>query len=543
GFLSLGNKVGGFTEKDIEHASALAELAAIGLRNWQMARELEQSEERYRMIFNHSPLGIAHFNQEGDIIDCNDQFEKIMGASYRTEPKFNMLKNLEDAKMLKAMRIGVSGEIGYYEGDYFSIRGQKLTPMRALFRSIRAEDGVSLGGVGIFEDITQIRAAEKTLLQSERVKAVAGLAGGVAHNFNNLLQIIMGNVELSLMDIAAGPSSNLEILLKQIRDTVKLGAETVRRLQTFAKIRQEYTKEDYKVFDISNVLGKALDESEPSWKSDSLAKIQDITVESDLEKGLLIRGREDEILEVLINLITNAAEACSNGGKIKLSCYSQGQNVVIEVADNGIGIAERDLKRIFDPFWTASKTNIGTGLGLALTHGIVTSHGGSIKVASKVGKGTTFTVTLPLVKGVEPDGEYMEQSVVPIGHAAKALVIDDMEPIVEMLAEVMSQVGYTVFTANSGAQALEIFKQNKINIIVCDLVMPGMDGWKVGKAIASTCAERGEPKTPFILLTGWGGQTLEDKLIRESGVDALLEKPIDMKKLFYTMARLITQKG
>ena len=128
------------------------------------------------------------------------------------------------------------------------------------------------------------------------------------------------------------------------------------------------------------------------------------------------------------------------------SCYSQGENVVVKVSDNGIGIADGDLKRLFDPFWTARKTNIGTGLGLALSRSIVIAHGGSIKAASKVGVGTTFTVTLPLVKGLGSDLEQPEQSA--IGFAMTVLVIDDMEPIVEMLAEVMTQMGHTVFTAN-----------------------------------------------------------------------------------------------
>jgi signal transduction histidine kinase len=304
-----------------------------------------------------------------------------------------MLESLDDPKMLAAIRASIAGETGYYEGDYLSAKGQKLTPMRGIFGSIKSADENFLGGVGIFEDITELKAAKTTRLQAERVKAVAGLAGGVAHNFNNLLQIIMGNVELSLMDIEAGRSSNLEVSLRQIKDTVRLGAETVRRIQTFAKVRQEDSQEDYKVFDISDAMSRALETSEPSWKGVSGKKGADIMVEQKLQKGLMIRGREDEILEVLINLITNAAEACPNGGEIRLSSYSQGENVVVKVSDNGIGIADGDLKRLFDPFWTARKTNIGAGLGLALSCSIVVAHGGSIKVASKVGAGTTFTVT------------------------------------------------------------------------------------------------------------------------------------------------------
>jgi CheY-like chemotaxis protein len=120
------------------------------------------------------------------------------------------------------------------------------------------------------------------------------------------------------------------------------------------------------------------------------------------------------------------------------------------------------------------------------------------------------------------------------------LTIDDMETIVEMLGEVMTQMGHRAFTATSGDEAMEIYRNNRIDVVVCDLVMPRMDGWQVGKAIKSICADRGIPKTPFVLLTGWGGQALEEDKIRESSVDALLEKPIDIKKLVDVMGRLVT---
>ncbi len=539
GFLGLGNKPRGFREVDQKLAEAFAEIAAIGLLKRQMARELEESEERYRMIFAHSPLGIIHYDSEGLIVDCNDKFEQMMGASYRDGTTFKMLEKVKDPKMLAALKASLAGQIGHYEGEYLSVHGQKHTPVRAIFSSIRSEDGRFLGGVGIFEDISDIKAAEKSLLQAERVQAVAGLAAGVAHNFNNLLQIIMGNIELSLMNIDAGRLGNLVASLLQMRDTVRLGAETVKRLQTFAKVRQADSHEDYEVFDISDVMAGALETSEPFWKGVSGKKGVDIAVEQNLEKGLMIRGREDEILEVLINLITNAVEACPNGGEINVRSYSEDANAVISVSDNGIGIAEEDLKRVFDPFWTSRKTNIGTGLGLALSRSIVHAHGGSTTVSSKPGVGTTFTVTLPLVEELPSELERPEQAA--IGFAISVLAIDDMEPIVEMLAEVMTQVGHKVLTATSGADAVEIFKQNKIDMVICDLVMPGMDGWKVGQAIASICAERGEPKTRFILLTGWAGQTMEQELIRKSGVDALFEKPIDIKKLLDTMGKLTVQ--
>ncbi|MCL5123345.1 MAG: ATP-binding protein, partial [Deltaproteobacteria bacterium] len=536
GFLALGNKGEDFTDEDQKFAESFAEIAAIGLLKRQMAQQLEESEERYRMIFAHSPFGIIHYDSEGTIVDCNDQFERMMGASYRNGPAFRMLEKIEDPKMLEALKASLAGKTGYYEGEYLSVYGKKLIPVRTIFSSVKSEDGTFLGGVGIFEDISDLKAAEKALLQAERVKAVAGLAAGVAHNFNNLLQILMGNIELSLMDITAGRQENLVASLRQMRDTVRLGAETVRRLQTFANVRQANDQEGYKQFDLSDLARKALEMSSPKWKGHSGKLAANINVKQDLENGLFVEGRDDEILEVLINMITNAGEACSNGGEITLSSYSHGANAVIRVSDTGIGIADQHIKRVFDPFWTASKTNIGTGLGLALSHGIVKAHGGQIRVASKPGAGTTFTVTFPLVDGDSPEHGQPEQQ--SAGLPLTVLVVDDMEPIVEMLAEVMIQLGHNALTAKSGEDAIETYRNNLIDVVICDLIMPGIDGWKVGQAISSICNERGVPKTPFILLTGWGGQAMEQNQIHRSGVDVLLEKPIDIRKLTETISKL-----
>ncbi|MGC8658060.1 MAG: PAS domain S-box protein, partial [Desulfomonilaceae bacterium] len=536
GFLALGNKEGRFTSEDQDIVENFAEIAAISLLKRQMAQKLEESEERYRMIFANSPLGIAHFDKDGVIVDCNDQFERIMGATYRCRPYFDMLRNLKDPRMAEAVHAAIAGQISHFEGDYVSVKGQKLTPLRATFSSIKSEDGTFLGGVGIFEDISNLKAAEKALLQTERVKAVAGLAAGVAHNFNNLLQILMGNIELSLMDLTAGRHENLLTSLRQMRDSVRLGAETVRRLQTFANVRQESDQEGGKRFDISDLTHKALEISDPSWTNSSDRRPAKINVKQDLQKGLFVRGRDDEILEVLINLIKNAGEACPNGGEITVASHSEDGNAVVTVHDTGIGIADKDLKRVFDPFWTAAKTNIGTGLGLALSHGIIKAHGGHIKVSSKLGVGTTFTVTLPLVQGDTVAQEQPEPE--SDGAAKNVLVVDDMEPIVEMLSEIMVQIGYNVYTAKSGEEAIEIYNNNPIDIVICDLVMPGIDGWKVGQAIMSICSARGVNKTPFVLLTGWGGQAMEQDLIRKSGVDVLLEKPIDVKRLIETVDKI-----
>jgi CheY-like chemotaxis protein len=161
-----------------------------------------------------------------------------------------------------------------------------------------------------------------------------------------------------------------------------------------------------------------------------------------------------------------------------------------------------------------------------------------LTVTSRKGRGTTFTVRLPLSTEESVEEKAPEQVVMDL--PMTVLVIDDMESIVEMLGEVMNEIGHTALTATSGDKAIEIYENNRIDVVVCDLVMPIMDGWQVGRTIKSICAAKGVPKTPFVLLTGWGGQALEEEKIRDSGIDSLLEKPIDIKKLLDVMGRLVT---
>jgi signal transduction histidine kinase/ActR/RegA family two-component response regulator len=456
--------------------------------------------------------------------------EKLIGM--------RMLERLNNEEVLGAVRTSLKGDTGYFEGDYLSVTGNRLTPVKAVFNPVKSEDGRFIGAVCIIEDVSGLKAAEEALVQAERVKAVADLASGVAHNFNNLLQIITGSMELAILDLQKGRPDEARRSIEKIRDSARIGAETVRRLQTFARVRVDEQRNDAKDFDISETISQAIKITTPLISSDPLGSKPQIRVSQKLEHGVMIHGRDDEIFEVIVNLIKNAAEACPKGGDISLNLYSEADQAVIEISDNGKGIAEEDIKKVFDPFWTSLKTNIGTGLGLPLSHGIVTNHGGSITVSSVEGRGTTFVIRLPLAEEQSGQEKMAEQPV--MGLPMTVLAVDDMESIVEMLGEVMTQMGHRAFTATSGDEAIEIYRNNRIDVVVCDLVMPRVDGWQVGKAIKSICADRGEPKTPFVLLTGWGGQALEEDKIRESSVDALLEKPIDIKKLLDVMGRLVT---
>ncbi len=177
-----------------------------------------------------------------------------------------------------------------------------------------------------------------------------------------------------------------------------LGAETVKRLQTFANMRADVTTGEGVVFDMSTTAGNAAEVAKPLWKSDPEKKGIKIDFQLDLEDGCLVKGQENEMFEVLVNLIRNAAEAMPQGGDIEVKAYKEADEVVITVRDTGIGIAEQDISRVFQPFWSNKGVGIGKGMGLAVSHGLVKRHGGSISVQSAVGKGTTFSIRLPLAQ-------------------------------------------------------------------------------------------------------------------------------------------------
>jgi len=393
------------------------------------------------------------------------------------------------------------------------------------------EDGQLRRYIGIVIDITDRKRAHELALQSGHLRAIADLSAGVSHHFNNLLQIIMGSASLSLVDLEDGKLSNIRIGLEKIVQAARLGADTVRRLQTFADLRPNIAEEEATTFDVTATVRNVVEISRPLWSAEPKKSGAEVKLSLDLEEGCLVQGKENEILEALVNLIINAVEAMPEGGELGLKAARETGEVVIEVSDTGMGIPEENLSRIFQPFWSSKGVSIGKGMGLAVTHGLVKRHGGTMSVVSRGGEGTTFTMRLPLAQ--EPVMRTPEPSVPTRRTWAylTILLMEDELPIATLIERMLRNAGHRVFMTLSGEEGLAVFRKEKVELVICDLGMPGMSGWDVGKAIRSICREKGIPKPHFILLTGWGGQELEEEKIAESGTDAILAKPIDSAAL------------
>ena len=408
------------------------------------------------------------------------------------------------------------GEVGHITVRFFAVKDE-------MGRTVRTH--------GVNQDITDRKRMEELKLQSQRLRAVADLAGGVAHNFNNLLQIVIGNLELALDDLESGNYSNVKHSLVKVLKSSMSGAETVRRLQSFAGIQTRNRARKQEVFDLSGVVSQALDVTSAWWKITPEIQGIKISVVKELQGGCVVRCNKNELFEVVLNLIKNATEALPQGGAIRAKTYIEEDRVVLEIQDTGIGISEENLKRLFNPFFT-TKASAGSGFGLAISRKTIESSGGSIVAESTIEKGTTFKIVLPRARAPFEEPSSQTGSA---GPRMTILVIDDTEAVLEFLEARLTRYDHRVLTASSGQKGLDIFTQHTIDLVICDLRMPGMTGWEVGKSIKSTCRERSIPKTPFIMLTGWGGQQTEVTKIEESGVDAVVEKPISVGDLMKTV--------
>jgi len=253
----------------------------------------------------------------------------------------------------------------------------------------------------------------------------------------------------------------------------------------------------------------------------------------------MVKGRESEIFEVILNLLKNSIEALPTGGEMRVRAFRDEDWCVAQIQDNGVGISSEHLGKVFEPFWT-TKGYRGTGMGLASSYGIVTRHGGDIQVESQPGLGALFTVRLPLAGEAESDAVSSVDS--PVSFQLKILVVDDMEPVVRQLETGLKKAGQSVLTALSGEQAVKLFQESPVDLIVCDLGMPGMNGWEVGKAVKKISAQRGVPRPSFIILTGWGGQEVHAEKIAQSGIDQVIQKPINIPNLLETIKEVIEAK-
>ncbi len=486
---------------------------------------LRQGEEKYRTILESIEDGYYEVDLAGNLTLFNGSFCRIWG--YPKEELMGM-NNRQYTDQENARRVYQAFNRVYRTGESCREHDWEIIRKDGTKRYIEASvslrkdaSGKPVGFRGIIQDITDRKRIEEQLFQAEKLRAVGEMASGVAHDFNNALAAILGNTQLLLYN---APDGELKETLKTIEKVAKDSGQTVRRLQDFTR---RGAPQEFLNVDVNVIIRDSIEMTKPRWKDEAQSRGIHIEVASSLQDILFVSGDASELREVLTNMIFNAIEAMPNGGKIAIRTFKKGRDIYIQISDTGVGMAEEAKKRIFEPFFT-TKPFTNTGLGLSMAYGIVKRFGGEIEVESKVGRGTTFTITLPA--GEEEEEEAVDPQLVKKGRKARILVIDDEASVRDVLSRTLAHADHQVTAAEDGRKGVQIFKEGNFDIVLTDLGMPGVSGWEVCRMIKEI-----SPQTPVGMITGWGDEGNQRKL-EEYGLDFFISKPFDFAQILNEVA-------
>ncbi len=372
----------------------------------------------------------------------------------------------------------------------------------------------------------ELKAAHDLMVQSESLRALGEMASGVAHDFNNMLSVILGRAQLAL-GITKDPRMVKD--LRIIEQSALDGAKTVRRLQDFARVRVD---REFEVLDLNEVVRDALQMVEPRRLERQAIDRIAINISAEMGKAIPIEGDSAELREVLTNIVFNAMDAMPQGGKITVKSKLENNRVVLSITDTGMGIPEEIKGRLFDPFFT-TKSPEGLGMGLSVAYGIISRHGGSINVDSSAGKGATFCIKLPVAVSA---GKRLLLPEEPTSiKRATILLIEDDPQTNEVLRLMLERLGHKVEGFTNAKEALETFDKDKsdYDIVVTDMGMQEMSGRDVARRIKEM-----KPETSVIVITGWGTQ-LDPGELRGVGIDGVISKPFTKDALSAKLTDLL----
>jgi len=482
----------------------------------ESAEALRESEERYRTLFEDSRDAVYINTREGKFIDVNQAMLDLFGYTREemmAKNKGELYANPDDRLRVRRV-IDQKESLRDYETKY---RKKDGTEMDCLITATvrRADDGSVVGYHGIVRDITEKKKLEAQLQRAQKMEALGTLAGGVAHDLNNILAGLVSYPELLLLDIPE--DSPLRNPILTIQKSGEKAAAIVQDLLTLAR-------RGIAVTEVVNV-NHTISEYVKSPEHERLISFHpNVDLKTNLEKDLLnILGSPVHLSKTVMNVVSNAAEAMPDGGEISISTENryidkpirgyddveEGDYVTLTISDTGVGISSKDRERIFEPFYTKKAMGrTGTGLGMAVVWGTVKDHEGYIDLQSAKGKGTTFTLYFPVTrKEVGKD-----KSIVTIedymGKGESVLVVDDVEEQREIASRILKKLGYSVTTVSSGEEAVDYLKDSSADLLVLDMIMdPGIDGLETYKRIIEF-----HPKQRALIVSGFS----ETKRVKEA---------------------------
>jgi signal transduction histidine kinase len=433
----------------------------------------------------------------------------------------------------RALRAGATDFLTKpFDHNEVMLRVRNLMRTRQLNLQVRAqnenlEQTVAERTAELQKALKQLKETQQQIIQQERLHAFGTMAGGVAHDFNNALSVILGFSEVALRECEGKMEAKSQrYYLHNIVTAALDGAKMVTRLREF--YRPDDVREPRVAVNLNELIEQAVIITRPKWKTQSLGNGVKIEVRTELAEIAPVAADAAELREALTNLIFNAVDAMPLGGTITIRSIEEGENVTMEVADTGEGMSEEVRRRCLEPFFT-TKGQLGTGLGLAMVYGIVDRHGGTLDVQNTQGGGTTFVISLPKYTGAE---HVASTDTAAVTRPLHVLVADDQPLLCEILAEFLTNDCHTVVTAKNGREALEKFEDDRFDLVITDRVMPEMTGDQLADVIKTQ-----SPSTPVILVTGYG-QTLGGGI---GEFDYVLNKPVSVIDLRHAVVRVTTE--
>lgn len=374
--------------------------------------------------------------------------------------------------------------------------------------------------VDLEKTLTELRQTQQQVIQQERMRALGTMACGIAHDLNNGLSVILGYGDMLLADLERFPlDSKARNYLEELVLAGCDNAKMVERLREFYRPRA--TREHRQAVDLNDVIEQAISRTAPKWQSEADAAGATIHIKKDLGEIPLICGAPDELREVLTNLIFNAVDAMPRGGRILFRTRAIGKSLRMEMSDTGMGMSEETLRNCLEPFFT-TKGKRGSGLGLAMSYGIIRRHGGTIAIKSALNKGSTFTINLPVPDEVIQSADVeVELTVDPL----RILVVDDHPAIREIVSAYLAEDRHTVETAADAREAMTKFRAAHFDLVITDRAMPEISGDELAASIKEI-----EPNEPVIMLTGFA-DLIHETGRRSENVDLIVSKPARLEDL------------
>ncbi len=501
----------------------------------RMEEALRRSQEKYKHLFNEAQVALFRTNIDGTLVEINERYAQTAGYETVEEcmTDFNAGEAWADRKSRDELirKLFLDGSVNDYEAEIVRRDGTHI--WINFSATIYREKGYIEGSL---IDVTSRKRAEEDrerlraqLNQTQKMEAVGNLAGGIAHEFNNILFPIMGLGELLLEDLS--PESLEHQNAQQILKAAERGSDLVKQILTFSR----RTGHKMMPIRIQNVLKEAL----------KLAR-STIPANIDIEQHIqtdcgLVNADATQVHQIVMNLITNAFHAVEHSdGKINVRLkevslddediadllIAPGEYAMLTVSDTGCGIEPMIIENIFEPYFTTKEQGKGTGLGLAVVYGIIKEHQGGIKVSSEPNAGTTFTVYLPLMGKPDEPGS-MEKNVKYETGNEHILLVDDEKPILHVERQMLERLGYQVTTRTSSPDALETFAANpeSYDMVISDMSMPNMTGDKLAQRLISIRSD-----IPIIICTGFS-ERIDKRSADSIGVKGLLMKPISKSEM------------